>query len=809
MRTLSALFALLLLACLAGCPTTPDDDDDAGLDDDDVSAIDDDDSGALDADEDGWPGDLDCDDDDPDAFPGAQEVCDEIDNDCDGLTDEDAVDAPTWYGDSDGDGFGGDLFEETACDQPADHVADNDDCNDLSASTNPDADEVCDGDDNDCDGEVDEDDAVGAPVWFHDSDGDGYGLTVDTVTACDAPPQYAAHDGDCDDGDPAWHPGAAEADCSDPNDYNCDGSTGYADVDGDGFAACEDCDDAEPLANPDGVEICDLLDNDCDGVINDAATDAATWWADADGDGYGGATLSLVQCDQPVGYLLDSSDCDDLDATSNPDGVEVCDEADNDCDTDVDEGVGVPWYADDDGDGYGDPGDVMLACFAPAGRVGGSGDCDDAEPTTNPASWEICDGVDNDCDTDVDEADAINASTFFVDWDGDGYGGTGQVTTACDPPTGFADNQDDCDDSDPGINPDALELCDSEDNDCDGQVDEDDAAGAADWWIDADLDGWGSLAAMTVACDQPFGYTDNSDDCDDSDPASTTIPEDGDCDGTLFADDCDDADPASTIIAEDGDCDGTPFAADCDDADPASTIIAEDEDCDGTPFAADCDDTDPASTVIADDADCDTFEPPVDCDDTDPTVYPGAPELADGLDNDCNGIIDDSSWTGVIEMPAADTVDGFSGGPWAPMNGDGRIASRVVLTQGCENPQLAFYQHPTADSSIHGSYYVMDASGGMLAFSTFETYIGCNDCWLPHAGRLAVTMTAGATYYLGFQNGTGMGDMSGPSIYMDDNPRTVGIATFDDPRADQPGADIRGLAPTSVNWQHRWRIDCE
>ncbi|MFH1464993.1 MAG: hypothetical protein ABIO70_11470 [Pseudomonadota bacterium] len=168
-----------------------------------------------------------------------------------------------------------------------------------------------------------------------------------------------------------------------------------------------------------------------------------------------------------------------------------------------------------------------------------------------------------------------------------------------------------------------------------------------------------------------------------------------------------------------------------------------------------------------------------------------------------------SAWSGVIEMPATGTVDGFNHGEWSALNSGGRVASRVVLTAACANPILAFYQHATADTSIHGSYYVMDASGTVLSYTPFAYYSGCRDCWLPHPTRLSVTMNAGTTYYLGFQNGTGLGDMSGPSIYLDASARTVGIATIDGPRADKPGADIRGLATTSVSWQNRWRIDCE
>ncbi len=172
-------------------------------------------------------------------------------------------------------------------------------------------------------------------------------------------------------------------------------------------------------------------------------------------------------------------------------------------------------------------------------------------------------------------------------------------------------------------------------------------------------------------------------------------------------------------------------------------------------------------------------------------------------------IASSETWTGVIEMPSTDTVDGFNHGEWSTLNGDGRVASRIVLTQGCANPILALYQHSSADTSIHGSYYVMDASGTELDYTSFDYYSGCNDCWMPHSTRLSLTMNAGTTYYLGFQNGTGIGDMSGPSIYLDSSSRTVDIATFDDPRADQPGADIRGLASTSVSWQNRWRVDCE
>ena len=613
-----------------------------------------------------------------------------------------------------------------------------DDCDDTASLVNPDAVEVCDGIDNDCDGVIDTD-ALDIRSWYPDDDADGFGVTAEEVTSCAPLEGHVLAGGDCNDSDPSYYPGAPEPDCTDPRDLNCDGSVGFADADSDGFAACEDCDDTSDAAYPGGDEVCDGLDNDCNGQFDDVE-DPPVWYADADGDGFGGTNLVLEGCDQPAGYLDTADDCDDLDPDVWPGATEVCDGVDNNCDGAVDESLGLTWYADADGDGFGNPSAPQTACTQPTGAVTNGLDCDDAVASTSPASFEICDGVDNDCDSSVDEAGALGGTAWYPDGDGDGLG---------------------------------------------------------------------VLGAVLVQCDQPTGYADNIDDCDDGDAGSTSIVDDGDCDGALTAADCDDNDPGSNVVAEDGDCDGLLTADDCDDSDAASTAIVDDADCDGTVTAADCDDNDPTSTVVANDGDCDTFEVPADCDDTDPLVYPGAPELpGDGIDNDCNGVVDDTNFTGVVEMPASGTVDGFQAGYWSALNGGGRAVSRLVLSQGCENPQLALFQHASADTSIQGSYYVTDAAGTDLAFTPYETYSGCNNCWLPHPVRLSVTLAPGTTYYVGFSNGNG-GDMSGPSVYQDSTPRTVGIATFDDPRADFPASPSRGLPSTTVSWQNRWRIDCQ
>ncbi len=277
----------------------------------------------------------DCDDADAATNPGASELCDGVDNDCDGDTDEDSsVDATIWYADADGDGFGDAGSTTASCSLPSGYIADATDCDDTRSSVNPDEDELCNGRDDNCDGDTDEDSSVDASTWYEDRDGDGYGDPATTTVACSQPSGYAAYGGDCDDGDAAFNPGASETDCTDPRDYNCDGSTAYVDSDGDGYAACEECDDADAAISPDAEEVCDGVDNDCDGAVDESdATDASTWYADADGDGYGDASSTTTACSMPSGYTTDVSDCDDGDSFSFPGAAEVCgDGVDQDCD---------------------------------------------------------------------------------------------------------------------------------------------------------------------------------------------------------------------------------------------------------------------------------------------------------------------------------------------------------------------------------------------------------------------------------------------------------------------------------------------
>ncbi len=472
---------------------------------------------------------------------------------------------------------------------------------------------------------------------FLDADGDGYGDGA--IDGCVGDVWIAPEDGDCDDAEPAASPDGIEV-WYDGVDGDCDGADDF-DQDGDGYAADtfagDDCDDTRDDVYPGHGEVpYNGVDDACDGGDD----------YDQDGDG-----------DRAEAH--GGGDCDDTDATISSDAAEAWyDGVDQDCDGAND--------FDQDGDGW-----VPEAWAEEAGELQ-AGDCDDLHADANPDGVEDCDGVDDDCDGVVDDG---------FDIDGDGFAGCVE----------------DCDDADATVFPGAVETCDGVDQDCDAAIDED---------FDLDLDGWATCGGdcddadgavspgaeeawydgVDQDCDGASDYDQDGDgvdvgaDCDDTAPAvypgAPEVPYDG------VDQDCDEAD----LVDVDGDGFDAEVAggADCDDDDGAVNPGAAerwyddvDQDCDGasdhdqdgdgfdnaaTSTGEDCDDVDPAVRPDAteiwydgvdqdcdgasdDDQDGDGFDTDAadgdDCDDTDADINPAAIDYLDGVDDNCSGIADD------------------------------------------------------------------------------------------------------------------------------------------------------------------------
>ena len=373
--------------------------------------------------------------------------------------------------------------------------------------------------------------------------------------------------GDCDDADAARFSGNAELCDAQGRDEDCDPTTvGARDEDGDratSSACCNgetcgtDCDDARDDTRPGASETCNGLDDDCDGTLDEDAG-MVPGWEDADRDGHGDAARPVVRCPGTVGIAPVGDDCDDARVDRHPGQVEICDAIDNDCDTRVDESPeAVSWYADEDGDGFGDAsGAIVVSCEPVAGHALLATDCDDASASVSPAAAERCNAIDDDCNGAADFTIAVNDRE---DDDGDRL-----ADVACG--AGAMD----CDDRDASAGPGSDEACNGRDDDCDTRIDE----GVTDalWYVDVDGDGYGSSSGgAVISCGALAGRVRAAGDCDDADAARR--PGAGElCDGD--DDDCDatvDEAPASDACGDEAACiDGAcrvtrcpPLTADC------------------------------------------------------------------------------------------------------------------------------------------------------------------------------------------------------------------------------------------------------
>jgi hypothetical protein len=255
------------------------------------------------------------------------------------------------------------------------------------------------------------------------------------------------------------------------------------------------------------AETCDGVDNDCDGVVDNgnpgAGAACSTGKLGVCAAGTTACTAGALVCNQGL--------------QPTP---EVCDGLDNNCDGSVDEGVKTTFYRDADGDGYGNAGVTAQACAAPSGYVGNSADCNDGNAAVRPGAAEICDGVDNNCNGQVDEGNpgggascgtcgggttvcsggAVSCSNagagygvYYRDADGDGWGNPSLAVGSCGQPGGYVGNSADCNDGNAAVHPGAAETCNGVDDNCNGSVDEGSACSCAS--IDGCATGWNCIAS--------------------------------------------------------------------------------------------------------------------------------------------------------------------------------------------------------------------------------------------------------------------------------------------------------------------------
>ncbi len=340
-------------------------------------------------------------------------------------------------GDTDSDT--GDSSHDSDTDSPADTDTDTETDTDSDGDTDTDT---------DTDADSDSDSDTSLPPDTGDTAHDT-SVPVDTAgdTSSDADTDADSDtdtDADSDTDTDTDSDSDTDADTDTDSDTDVDTGPTPVDADHDGYNTDTDCNDADSTVHPGASEICDGVDNDCDGYVDNNAVDAMSWYADADNDGHGDPDTVTLSCTEPAGYTGSSDDCDDTNDDAYPGDVEWCDGVDNDCDGSIDNG-------DNDGDG-------ATVCE----------DCDDANVLEFPGNVEVCDNFDNDCNGLVDD-NAADGSAWYADADADSYGSSATVKNACDQPAGYVADATDCDDTNASANPAATENTTSvTDENCDG-----------------------------------------------------------------------------------------------------------------------------------------------------------------------------------------------------------------------------------------------------------------------------------------------------------------------------------------------------
>ncbi len=685
----------------------------------------------YDADGDGYDhldhGGTDCDETDAAISPGTVEVFDGIDNDCDGFIDEETDEA-----DDDGDGFS---------------EADGD-CDDSDPSIFPTAIEACDGIDNNCDLSIDEVGSAECIDWYEDADRDGFGSGTPMCMCESTGTRDSTVGTDCNDLIITVFPDAIET-WYDGTDSDCDGLSDYdADLDGHEatFSGGTDCNDLDGTIHPDAVEIpYDAIDTNCDGLSD----------FDSDMDGHDHVDYGGDDCNDEVdtiapGFIevqdLIDQDCDGFIDEDNifPGDIVVSEvmvtplytsewdgeyfEVHNTTEADIDL---IQWEIADGGGSF----TIDTSVIVPAGDFAVFGVNEDIELNGGvvvdfPYDWAVLnfthatdtlsinmDGtligsLSYSSSWEVQLGESLSLDMDFTDPESSAYssvwcasistlpgGDKGTPGSANDPclesdwdEDGHTELGGDCDDWDPLINPDAIEACDGVDNDCDEIVDEPGADGSSNWHRDFDGDGYGNVTTAVFRCEAPEGYVGDATDCNDMDPDKNPGMDETWYDG--IDSDCDelsdfDADLDSFDSLDHG-------GLDCDDLDASINPTALDEWYDG--IDSDCGGDDDY------DMDADGFQSDLhgglDCADEDPYVSPASPEYWNGIDDNCVGGRDDFMVMGfstlVIAANTAIHLGHESGISSGDFNGDGTTDLIIAADLG------GYYEE--------GAAYMLDGS---------------------------------------------------------------------------------------------------
>jgi hypothetical protein len=674
-----------------------------------------------------------------------------------------------WYADADGDGFGNVAVTQTACVQPNGFVTNNTDCNDNNALANV------------------------VTTWYADTDGDGYGNAATSMQNCGQPAGYVANSTDCNDASAAVNPGAVEIfngiddNCNNTVDEGFTPINYYLDNDGDGVGGntfvlgitspgpnyvliTGDCNDNSAVMYPGNTETCDNLDNDCDASIDEGLI-FLTYFQDSDGDTYGNLSVTLSACSAPQGYVLNSTDCNDQNSAINPGAQDIPGNGiDEDC-----SGLDAPIVAAQLGlyeftQASGCPVLANTVTTQPANasfsiytNVGGT--CTAAANVFNNNTWNTTGTINlnnyNEFSVQADSCFGLSLTKLAF---------THKVSNVNTIPTwhlrssvdNFANDIASDSITTNVILNDTVTLGAAFANlnqvTFRFYITGISTAGATwrndnvslwgfinsvqpqTFYADTDGDGFGDAANTLLSCTLPAGYSTNNTDCDDSNAQinPNTIwyldtDQDGYGDPNNFTTSC--LTPPGTVLNGD----------DCDDTNNQLNLVdMYYVDADGDGFG------DEATGVETCAQPANTVTVGGDCDDANDQIYPGATEICDDLDNNCDGNTDE----GLPSITYYEDLDfdGF-GSNVSLVSCDSLGAGYALTTGDCDDDNDQVYPGATEvlDNGIDENCDGFDNYAGLTDLSVLYVSLIPN----PSEGDVTITVSTNEQFELTICDVTG------------------------------------------------------